>query len=357
MQLGEYSYEKPELVLIAEKIYECKANKKNVQYNLDEEEHHYNNIMKSQSMSFAATFWLTFIAILLTVLDFVCLVAWMKRMDVMSNNPGHKIMIFTMGLLYIILTVLSLIFWIHAIRNLHEFMDMKKIVDGDKHNFHAEQKKSFQKIEDLKAQIEAIDQEINALLKRQEAQEKLLGEKVNLTDSGQGKSKTNAKFSIRAESMGEAEALEVIECYDMEIKFYKNEIQRINKEIGHIDRSIISVDEKYELAKKKMILFAGIFFIYAILQNLSTGELYTMLSVVGLIGSTIGIIYIEEASREPIINYLVEHEHKLVKDYVFRNNIISFGNRRKEMLEEIEQCTTEIQQIEYRKQIVESYIR
>lgn len=354
MQLGEYSYEKPELVLIAEKIYECKANKKKVQYNLDEEEHHYNNIMKSQSMSFAATFWLTFIAILLTVLDVICLTAWMKRMDVMSNNPGHKIMIFSLGMLYIILTVFSLIFWIHAIRNLHEFMDMKKIVAGDKHNFHAEQKKSFQKIEDLKVQIEAIDHEIAELLKRQE---KLLGEKMNLTAFYPNNNQTNTKFKIREESLGEAEAIKVIECYEMEITFYKDEIQRINKEIEYINQSIVSVDDKFESTKKKIFLFFGIFILYIILQNLFAGDLYKMLSVVGLIGSTISIIYISNVSKDPITNYLVEHEHKIVQDYVFRNNVISFGNRRKEMLEEIEQCDTEIKQIEHRKQIVESYIR
>lgn len=356
MNLGDYSYEKPELVRIAEKIYECKANKRAVEYQLDEEEHHYHNIIRKQSISFVAIFWLLFFAVLLTLFDFVCLAGIMKEMGAAMNNYAARMAVGCIGPAYIVISVIALMFWIHAVRNLHVYLDIRKATNEDTYKFHAEQETSFQRIEELKAQIAAIDCEIDELKKKQEEQENRLGEHTRLADSVQEPHPTNAKFTIRKESLGEIEITQIIECYEMEMEFYKNEIRSIEKEIKQIERKIIDIDEKFELVKKKIIVFLGMFILYIIIQNFFSGTVYKLLSVVGLAASTAGILYITKISQNTITEYLIEHDNRIVRDYVFRNNILSYGRQRNEKIEEIRKCDSEIEQIAHRKRIVEGYL-
>lgn len=344
---------KPELVQLEKKIYERKYEKRLLETTLRNEEIRYKYIGKRKDVTFHETFKL----ILLTIGVLLCLF-WLIA-TLISGSGGLGFFVLFLGVVVVVGGKFCITRWPYEIDRFRTHYFNRKNGSGGgtgKSEYVSEEQILEGKISSLRTQIEELNNEIVALSLKQKEAEKLLAEKLHQANVTNGDNQTKYKFTIREESLGEMEILEVIECYDREIQVRKSDIIQFEKEIDILNRKIISIDDNFEAAKQKVFVFIVIFVFYAILQNLFSGAIYTLLSVVGLMGSTIAILYITKQIQDPITEYLIEHDNKLTKEYVFRNNVVSFGRQRNEKLAEIERCGEEIKQIENRRQIVEGYL-
>lgn len=353
MQREEAMQSEPELVQLEKKIYECKDEKRKLELILRDMEIRYKYIWKRKDVTFHETFKL----IILTIGVLLCLFWLIAALISGSGNLGFLVLFF--GVVVVLGGKFCITRWPYEIDRFRtHYFNRKNGSGGDagESEYVSEEQILEGKISSLRTQIEELNNEIVALSLKQKEAEKLLAEKLHQPNVTNSDNQTKYKFTIREESLGEMEILEVIGCYDREIQVLKSDILQFEKEIDSMNRKIISIDDNFETAKRKVIVFVIIFVFYAILQNVFTGAIYTLLSVVGLLGSAIAILYISKQIQDPITEYLIEHDNKIIRDHVFRNNVVSFGRQRNEKLEEIERCGEEIKQIEHRRQIVEGYL-
>lgn len=353
MQQEETMQGEPELVQLEKKIYERKYEKRLLETTLRNEEIRYKYSVKRKEVTFRESFKL----IVLTIAIVLCLVWLILALLSGSGNLGFLVLF--LGVVVVVGGKFCITRWPYEIERfrIHYFNRKNGSGRGTKKPEYISEEQILEgKISSLRTQIEEIDNEIVALSMKQKEAETLLAEKLHETGDTSSANQTKYKFTIREESLGEMEILEVIECYSREIQVLHSDIKQFEKEIESIDRKIISIDDSFEAAKLKVIVFTVIFVFYAILQNLFSGAIYTLLSVVGLLGSSIAILYITSRIQEPVTEYLIEHENKLTRDYALRNNVVTFARQRTEKMAEIERCGEEIKQIEHRRQIVEGYL-
>lgn len=353
MRQEEVMQSEPEVVQLEKKIYERKYEKRLLETTLRNEEIRYKYSAKRKEVTYRESFKL----IALTIAIVLCLVWLILALLSGSDNLGFLVLF--LGVVVVIGGKFCITRWPYEIERFRIHYFNRKNGSGretEKPEYISEEQILEGKISSLRTQIEEIDNEIVALSMKQKEAETLLAEKLHETSDTNDNDQTKYKFTIREESLGEMEILEVIECYSREIQVLKSDIHQYEKEIDNINRKIVSIDDNFEAAKWKVIVLTLFFILYAIAQNIFSGAIYTLLSVVGLLGWSIAILYITSRIQDPVTEYLIEHDNKLTRDYVFRNNVVTFARQRNEKLAEIERCGEEIKQIEYRRQIVEGYL-
>lgn len=366
MEIGGYGYEKPELLKVAEQIYSCKCEKQDLELQLSSERFHYSYIPKRKQRIEGSVVSQMFLIILLSlvVLGIACIIFnYMQNYSEMSQNGAAGIAFLFSVLLFIPVGYVDL----KMIKQEFEMIALlffsmkpeKSLRFAKKHDintFQSDEIKSRERIKLLEKKIGFLDRKIleltekqKAVLEEKEQREEVLRKKGVLFDEKPNETKKTGAFSLKEESVSTQDALQLHEFYTHEEQYINNYLLQLDGRLEKINKEIITIDDEFEIIKKQFLFFAIIYVLVALVQSMFTGVVSTITSILCIIGSIWYIIYLERKCKGPILLYLVEHDSKLTMEYAFCNGMVPVRNKRKELLETIEEYKKELAEIKKKK--------
>lgn len=366
MEIGGYGYEKPELLKVAEQIYSCKCEKQDLELQLSSEKFHYSYIPKrKQKIESSVVSQLLFIILFsLVVLGIVYIIFnYMINYSEMSENGAAGVaFLFSVLLLvpvgYIDLKMIKQELEMLALL----FVSMKpekSLRFAKKHDintFQSDEIKSRERIKLLEEKIEFLDRKIleltekqKTILEEKEQREEVLRRKGVLFDEKPDETKKTGAFSLKEESVSTQDALQLHEFYTHEEQYINNYLIQLDGRLQKINKEIVTIDDEFEIIKKQFLFLVIIYVLVAVVQSMFTGVVATITSILCIIGSVCYIIYLERKCKRPILLYLVEHDSRLTMEYAFCNGMVPVRNKRKELLETIEDYKKELTEIKKKK--------
>lgn len=369
MEIGGYGYEKPELLSIAEKIYDYKSQKQDLELTLGSEHFHYSYIPKRKKLvEHEVVFRLLFIIpyTLLLVGALCVVISYMSDLEEMrQNGSAGVILLFSVLLLVsgcyfdgkLLLREFRMLVLLYISRNPEQAMRFSKKYDIN--TFQSDEAKSKERIQMLESEIASLDEQIDKLIIRQnqllaekKQREDILRKKGILFDEDPNKPKQEGKFTLKEESMGTVDAQELHEFYLKEEQYVQNYLLQLDGKLQHINREITEIDENFENVKKKILISLVIYILVALVQSAFSGVLASITSMICLIGGFCYIFYLERKCKRPILLYLVEHDSSLTTEYAFCNGIVPVKQKREELLEKIEHYQKELVEIKKKKESI-----
>ena len=346
MELTEARLAKTEQVKIAEKIYDYREEKKDLELQLNDEKFHCRYIPKRKELiCHEVIFRLLFIIpITFFALKAMRSLFWMF-----------------LGIYLIIADICLIIREIKMMYLLFISLDVSFIVnfakEHDLNTFQKEQYKSKQKIDYLQRQIANIEQKIvdlesqrQTILAEQEQQEAALYEKENLPVGDLKESEKSSGLVLKKEATGSWDIRALYEYYLKEEQYLNNRLLQLDGKLQRMNKEIIKIEEDFYSAKKNIIAYFIILVLVAIIQSFFEGSLYTITAVLCFVIMLSGVFYLEKKCKQPILLYLVEQDNNLTREYAFCNNMIPVKNKRKELLEEIENVKKELSELKQQKE-------
>lgn len=374
MELGGYGFEKSELIKIAEKIYELKSKKQDLELTLYDEQFHYKYIQKRKNLvEHEVTFRLLWIVpITLAVLLSLVYIIWYVFDIGNVGRVGEAAAAMGVGFLG---TTLLTVFGGYAAfklwkRELHMIMLLwlsknseEAAAFSKKHDintFKNDEATSKQRIAMLEEEISGIETKIKQLEEQQKRlledkkrSEDLLRSKGILFDDNPGLLKSNGKFSLREDSMNGADIQELYEYYSSEERYTLNYLHEIDIKLQQINKQITNIDDNFDNVKKIGLYVVCIYILLIILQSVFTGFLETITSVLCIFISVSMVIYVEKKCKTALILYFVEHEHPMIQEYAFCHNMVPVRVRREEILEKMKGLQLELDGIRAKKKTLD----
>ncbi len=354
MEIGQYGYQKSELLQVSEQIYELKSKKQQLELQLSSEEFHQKYIPKRENMIKARIRANLPLIIGLFLVFVFCVVLWVEFfMDYSTNRQDGFYGVLLLGSgLFIILSIKYLYklgkeeteMAIRFIYSRNPDKAMRLAEKYDIKTFQDDRIRTKAKLDNLKEQILIYDNEIHNLELRQQEiiDEKIKQEETIKNDAKEDKiSKTNEikdtekngafSFSLKQRDEFTTDIRELDEYYSKEQDYVLMNIKDIDFKITALDKDIAGIDEEMQIVKKRITIFIVAFLIAAVIQGFIPGFVGGIYGLVCLIVSLIAIFSIERACRGPVIRYLIEKESELVAEYCFRNDVVPLKQKKKEL--------------------------
>ena len=183
--------------------------------------------------------------------------------------------------------------------------------------------------------------------KRQEA---ILYEEQNLIAEDSANSEKSSKFVLKKEAVGSWDERARYEYYLKEEQYLNMRMIQLNGKLQYMDKEIIKIEEDFHTARKNIMIYFVILLLLMLIQNFFKGELYEITAIICFTVMLLGSFYLEKICKQPILLYFVEHDSKLTKEYAFCNSMIPIQNKRKDLLEEIENNKKELLELKKRKE-------
>jgi hypothetical protein len=374
-------YQKPELLILAEKIYACKEEKRELEWQLQDEEFHYKYIPQRQSRVKQQVFSRLLITIplffcvlcaLLGVIYTAISISTVRSEETQDTMEGASqlqssgvIMLF--AVLFLVFGGYALIRFfiipeVKQLKLLWDSRDTEKAMERAKRKgldtFQKDQEESRLKIEYMKERIGKLDGEMEELKARQQQlldakkkAEDMLREKEILFDKPV--SKQTGKFALKEDSMGTEDVALIYEYYQKEEIYQKEYLIQLDAKLQRIDREIVAVEEGFETAKKRLFFFLVVFILVALFQQIFTGILAVITSLLCIIGSLVAAFYLEYSCKKPILDYLIENESELTKEYAFCTGQVPVKYKKKELQEEKQKCEESILDLKQRREALQ----
>ena len=354
MEIGQYGYQKSELLQVSEQIYELKSKKQQLELQLSSEEFHQKYIPRREDMIRARIRANLPLIIGLFLVFVFCVVLWVEFfMDYSTNRQDGFYGVLLLGSgLFIILSIKYLYklgkeeteMAIRFIYSRNPDKAMRLAEKYDIKTFQDDRIRTKAKLDNLKEQILIYDNEIHNLELRQQEiiDEKIKQEETIKNDAKEDKiSKTNEikdtekngafSFSLKQRDEFTTDIRELDEYYSKEQDYVLMNIKDIDFKITALDKDIAGIDEEMQIVKKRITIFIVAFLIAAVIQGFIPGFVGGIYGLVCLIVSLIAIFSIERACRGPVIRYLIEKESELVAEYCFRNDVVPLKQKKKEL--------------------------
>lgn len=342
-------YKKTELLSVTEQIYTIKEKIQDLNRELDYEEFHEKYM--PQKRAIAGSQWIAqtgFIAILGSIIV-ACIVVIKCCMDNMQPLLG------------IVLGIASAIM-IGCIRLI--FLATKdKIGSPLQCQMELERIKSKiallkEKIADLNFQLEELCRRQDELLEEKNYIQNILEEKgIILKDTAVDEAVRNKKgstFSLKEETEGTDDLLELFELYSSEETLLIQFNERLQVQIDCYNKDIIGIEDNFSNAKQKMIVCIGLFIFMIIVQSIFIGRVEEISALICIVLSIAILVYIDRSCTQPILLYLIEHECDLTKEYAFCNNIVPVYKKREEIIKSFRANQKELQIIKKKKDALDA---
>lgn len=372
MEIGEYGYQKSELLQVAEQIYEYTGKKQQLELQLSSEEFHEKYIPKREKMVKSRIVANMPILIVLMLLNFVSIGIWVYFLVAYKSNAaggGPGMLLLFSGL--VIIYTIRLFFKLTAeesemaIRFIHSKNPEKAMRFAKKHDintFQDDRVRTEAKIADLKERILVYDNKIHNLELRQQEiidekkkQEEILKKHdIIKDDANEDKAKKNSfSFSLKEDDMNTADIQELNEYYNKEQDYILFGMKDLEFKLAAADKEISNIGEEMEMVKKRIFIFLFGFIIAAFIQTFIPGFVGGIYGLVCFIISLIALFSIERACRGPIIRYLVENESPYVAEYCFKNDVVPVKQKKKEIKLLIEQQQAALEAIKVKKKALD----
>lgn len=338
MEIGGYGYIKPELVKIAEEIYECRGKIKEAELELSEEQFHYDYIsVRKNLVLHEVIFRLIFIIPITLLIPITIGDSWWFMTGVFLIYFDARLIIREAKMIYLLLISINIPFML----KLTEKYNLK--------SFQRDRYKTSEKISWLQGQIEVLEERISNLVKkRREILEENRKKEEELKKEIAAQNGTD-KFKLKEASVGIEDAEMLYEYYSMEERYINNYLIKLDGQMQYYNKEILEIDEDFLGVRQNIIIFFSIFAVVVILQKFFTGVMFTVTAVICFLGMLAGIIYMERICKAPILKYLIEHDSNLTKEYAFLNGVTPVKNKCKELQEKIDYYKKDLQEIKKKK--------
>lgn len=194
------------------------------------------------------------------------------------------------------------------------------------------------KVDIIKIRIEKLTEEIDffSQKKRQILLDAAAGDEARATRSDiwniKNEETNTSRFNIKEDNT--VDFVELNEFYQKERSYYNSCLSDVEIRIRNVNKDIIQVYDKYENAKKLLVISIIVFVVIIILQQIFKEQGGTLLAMICSIVCSVFAVKIERTCEPAFINYWIEEEREGISEYVFRNSIVPFGRKRDELLQE-----------------------
>lgn len=326
------------LIRICETIFDYKEKKKDLELQLSEEQLRHDYILKRKDILVHRIF-----------VYFLAMLPFIAYIFVVG------ITLFSIWAVAVIVIILALLL-AGQIKVVVQLIMSSKVSFisslAEKYNwntFQEEERQSFVKMDLLKKRIQGYEEQIAALTEeRNHIQSEEEREKEKTTFFGIETS-VSGRFQLKEADVTAEDKVAIYEYLEKEEQYIRNYLTGIDGKLKRCEKEIIEINDNFDDAKKKIIISILIFIVMIIVQAVFKGALYNATAVICIIVSLFGIFYLEHVCKRPILLYLIEHDSNFTKEYAFVNNMTSIGNKRKQILEEIEECRKELEEVKSKK--------
>lgn len=363
--------EDSELIKIADRLNRCKESKIMLDLELSNEEFKLKYINKRRKLTASKARSRMMYVLTFTLVEIGCIVFFVSSIIELNREGYSEAVLITM-----LLSLLGFFFcgfcciklWLPELRMLGKFNPFSKNKDADKGSitFEIERQMSEERITVLKTELKTIEEEIKHLSAKKRERElfirtQLLEEKakVFLGEMPVGRESESSKsgigtFSIKKDEINNVQAEEMLNSIDSELKRLEREKNRLELEDKKLQDRIIEIDENIYGVRDKVTTFILITAILTILISPFKGVVMHTLGVVWCVIVLPYMLWLINVCKEPVVSYLVEHDHKQIKDYAFTHSLTPVYKERKELARDIAACVNEINKYENKKQEIEN---
>lgn len=365
MELNTTGFQKSEIVVMAEQLYSYKAKKKALELELISEEFHQKYVPRRQKLlqeeNSSRLLWIIPLLIAAGVSIYTVFMAIFKWDYV--DSKGSSALLLMVALLFLCFggyaLVRLLIAYIHNQLRLAN-TKMNPVAKWLCDFFHIDNIKADasmnndsifmlrQKIEELTAKISFMERQYNEFLEQIKAGE------LWATAPEQETPKVEGKFSLRADARGSLDLRELYDVYCREEQLRQEDVRQFENEISRIDRKRAEINDEYENAKHFIIICVVTFLVLAVIQDVAIQEQDGLMSAVLFIVGIVFFLWLEKRSTNAFLDYWIEHDSPVVKNYMFYNSIIPLYAKRELLAEQKEFAEKELQEVVLKKMALET---
>lgn len=362
--------EDAELIKVADRLNRCKESKVMLDLELSNEEFKLKYIHRRRKMAASKARSRMMYIIPFTIVEIACIVLFITSV-ISLKTVGYSIatlisMLFSLlGFFFCGFCCIKL--WLPELKMLGKFNPFSKNMDVDKGTvtFERERQMSEERITVLKTELKTIEDEINHLSAKKRERElflrtQLLEEKAKVflgekpADDTFRTQKSGLSFSIKKDEISDVQAEEMLKNITEELGVLERKKARLELEDKKLQDRIIEIDENIYGVRDKVTSFIMIVIILTIIVSFFQGAVMHILGVVWCAIVLPYMLWLYNVCKEPIVSYLVEHDHKQIQDYAFTHSLSPVYKERRELARDLADCVNEINKYESKKQEIEN---
>ncbi|MGN0437991.1 MAG: hypothetical protein ACI4F4_05655 [Lachnospiraceae bacterium] len=360
MEMFGSSYEKSEMLILAEQIYEIKGKIQDKKLSLEDERFHRKYIPQRKEIAYSQAISRWFIILLLSLLVLICLIAFVIGI-MLGNRLGNLaiFMIFTGGIVIfggysdykLIRTQLALQAKLHF--SFNEAKSIQYAKKKDVVTYQSDELQSDKRISILEEEIKQLSEKLKDLenqqrkfLQEKEDKERILKEKGILFEPEEMKHTDFNGLSLKNRDTYTDDLQELFELYSSEKRYLQETVDRLEFRLKEINLSLTNLNDNYQLAILKIRVAMICLLVFLILEPVFSNFAGNLPGVVICIVSLCGLFYLDNSCSKPILLYLVEQENKWVADYAFMNDLVPIKYQRTEIMEMLEMNQKELMQVQ-----------
>lgn len=363
-----------ELITIADRLNKCKESKVMLDLELSNEEFKLRYIHKRKEMTAAKAKTRMNYIIPFTAVAVLCVVliisSYCEIREAVDSGLGTDIKSASILMLIAILGLAICVFvcvklWLPEFKMLGKLNPLGKNRDTDKGlvTFEVERQMSEERIAMLKAQIKDVHKEITRLSEQKRDREMMLfvqmkakeekaygdNSGVNTLEKNEADSATNA-FALKRDVLSNVQSEELLEHYTKELKALEREKASLEIKDKTLQDKIIDIDVQMSVVKRQIITFVLVAVGLAVIAGLFPGNAEKVLGLMWLIIVMPYFLTLFNKCKDPVILYLVEHEHKIIQDYAFTQSLTPLYKKRNDLVQDIADCARRINYYQEKKE-------
>ena len=362
--------EDSELIKVADRLNRCNESKVMLELELCNEEFKLKYIHRRRKLTASKARSRMMYIVPFTLVELGCIVGFVSSIIELKNvgySEGVMISMLLSLLGFFFCGIVCIKLWLPELKLLGKFNVFSRNKDEDKGavTFDTERRKSEERITVLKTELKTIEDEIKHLSAKKRERElyirtQILEEKARVflgekpADDVLKTSKSGLSFSIKKDEISDVQAEEMLKGVTEELGVLERTKARLELEDKKLQDRIIEIDENIYGVRDKVTSFILIAAILTIIVSCFEGVVMHILGVVWCLIILPYMVWLINACKEPVVSYLVEHDHKQIQDYAFTHSLTPVYKKRKELARDIADCANEINRYESKKQEIEN---
>ncbi len=362
--------EDEELIKIADRLNRCKESKVMLDLELSNEEFKLKYIHRRRQMAASKARSRMMYILPFTLVEIGCIVGFVFAVIELKTVGYNEVAVISMLVTLMGVVCCGLIciqLWLPQVKLFGKLNPFSTNMDADKGNvtFEIERQKSEERISVLRAEINTVEDEIKHLSAKKRERElfirtQLLEEKAKVflgekpADDNLKAPKSSLSFSVKKEEISDVQAEELLKGINEELAILERTKTRLQLEDKKLQDRIIEIDENIYGAKEQVIRYILIGAILTIIVSCFEGVVMHVLGGIWCLIMLPYMIWLINVCKEPVVSYLVEHDHKQIQDYAFTHSLTPVYKKRKELARDLADCVNDINKFETKKQEIEN---
>ena len=362
--------EDSELIKVADRLNRCNENKVMLELELCNEEFKLKYIHRRRKLTASKARSRMMYIVPFTLVELGCIVGFVSSIIELKNvgySEGVMISMLLSLLGFFFCGIVCIMLWLPELKLLGKFNVFSRNKDEDKGavTFDTERRKSEERITVLKTELKTIEDEIKHLSAKKRERElyirtQLLEEKARVflgekpADDPFKASKSGLSLSIKKEEISDVQAEELLKDINEELAILGRTKARLELEDKKLQDRIIEIDENIYGVRDKVTSFILIAAILTIIVSCFEGVVMHILGVVWCLIILPYMVWLINVCKEPVVSYMVEHNHKQIQDYAFTHSLTPVYKNRRDLARDLADCANEIHKYESKKQEIEN---